>query len=331
MAVYTEVSFAEADALLQQLGLGALESMQGCAGGIENTNYFVTTRRGAQSRDYVLTLFERLSSAQLPFYLQLMKHLAQRGMAVPEPHGNTLGELVLHVKGKPAAVVDKLHGASELRPGPVHCAQIGAMLANMHLAGRDFALKQPNLRGLSWWNETVPEVLPYLNDSQASLITRELAYQNQLATLPAYAALPRGPIHADLFCNNALFEMVAGQPVLSGVFDFYFAGVDSWLFDLAVCLNDWCIDPQSGTHLAVNAHHFLSAYHAVRPLQAAEKELLPALLRAAALRFWLSRLWDFYLPRQASMLQAHDPKHFERVLGHRASAVLDYPALEARS
>ena len=329
MAVYTEVSFSEASALLQQLDLGELTSMQGCAGGIENTNYFVSTRKNGQRHDYVLTLFERLTFEQLPFYLQLMKHLALRDIVVPEPHANAQGELVLNVKGKPAAVVDKLRGASELKPGPRHCSQIGAMLANMHLAGRDFAMSQPNLRGLSWWNATVPEVLPYLTNSQTALITQELAYQNRVATLPDYAALPRGPIHADLFCNNVMFETVAGQPVLSGVFDFYFAGVDAWLFDLAVCMNDWCIDQASGTHHAANAHHFLAAYNAVRPLQATEKELLPALLRAGALRFWLSRLWDFYQPRQASMLQAHDPSHFERILRHRACQVRDYPSLEA--
>ena len=328
MAVYTEVSFSEASTLLQQLDLGELESMAGCAGGIENTNYFVTTRKDGQLHDYVLTLFERLSFEQLPFYLQLMKHLAQRGILVPEPHANAKGELVLSVKGKPASVVDKLRGASELKPGPVHCAQMGATLARMHLAGRDFAQQQPNLRGLSWWNDTLPEVLPFLSDGQTTLITAELAYQNQVASLPDYAALPRGPIHADLFRNNVMFEIVAGQPVLSGVFDFYFAGIDNWLFDVAVCMNDWCIDLTSGAHHASNAHHFLCAYNAVRPLQAAEKALLPALLRAGALRFWLSRLWDFYLPREASMLQAHDPSHFERVLRHRASQPKDYPALE---
>ncbi|PKO61481.1 MAG: homoserine kinase [Betaproteobacteria bacterium HGW-Betaproteobacteria-18] len=329
MAVYTEVSFDEARALLQQLQLGELQSLKGCPGGIENTNYFVTTLQNGQTHDYVLTLFERLSFEQLPFYLRLMKHLAQRGIVVPEPHANAQGELVLNVKGKPAAVVDKLRGASELNPGPVHCAQVGTMLANMHLAGRDFELSQPNLRGLTWWNNTVPVVLAYLTDSQQTLITRELAYQNQVAALPGYAALPRGPIHADLFRNNVMFETVAGQPVLSGVFDFYFAGMDTWLFDVAVSLNDWCIDQATGTHHAPNAHHFLTAYNAVRPLQAAEQELLPALLRAAALRFWLSRLWDFYLPRQASMLQAHDPAHFEHVLRHRTGQLLDYPALKA--
>jgi len=330
MAVYTEVSFAEASALLQQLDLGTLESMQGCAGGIENTNYFVSTQHHGQVHDYVLTLFERLTFEQLPFYLQLMKHLAQRGILVPEPHANAQGELLLHVKGKPAAVVDKLRGASELTPGPVHCAQMGAMLAKMHLAGRDFAPSQPNLRGLSWWNDTVPVVLPYLTDSQKTLITQELAYQNQVAAQPSYADLPRGPVHADLFCNNVMFETVAGQPVLSGVFDFYFAGIDSWLFDLAVCLNDWCIDPTSGMQHAPNTRHFLAAYSAVRPFQPAEQELLPAMLRAAALRFWLSRLWDFYRPRQASMLQAHDPSHFERVLRHRVNQMQDDPKQEAR-
>lgn len=329
MAVYTEVSFEEAHALMQQLQLGELQSLEGCAGGIENTNYFVSTLKDSQTHDYVLTLFERLTFEQLPFYLRLMKHLAQRGVVVPEPHANSQGELVFELKGKPAAVVDKLRGQKEPNPGPVHCAQVGAMLAKMHLAGHSFELSQPNLRGLSWWNDTVPEVLPYLTDSKKTLITRELAFQNQVAATPSYAALPSGPIHADLFHDNVMFETVAGQPVLSGFFDFYFAGVDTWLFDLAVCLNDWCIDQASGTHHALNAHHFLTAYNAVRPLQAAEQELLPAMLRAAALRFWLSRLWDFYLPRQAHLLQAHDPMHFERVLRHRTSQALSYPDLES--
>jgi homoserine kinase type II len=329
MAVYTKVSFDEARELLQHLQLGQLVHLEACTGGIENTNYFVTTQANGQTHDYVLTLFERLTFEQLPFYLQLMKHLAQRGIVVPEPQANTLGELVFQVKGKPAAVVDKLRGQKESHPGPAHCAQVGAMLAKMHLAGRDYALSQPNLRGLSWWNDTAPLVLPYLSDSQKTLLNHELALQNQIAATPGYAALPRGPIHADLFHDNVMFETVAGQPVLRGFFDFYFAGIDTWLFDLAVCLNDWCIDQASGTHHAPNAHHFLTAYNTVRPLQAAEQELLPAMLRAAALRFWLSRLWDFYLPRQAHLLQAHDPAHFERVLRHRASQALSYPDLES--
>ena len=317
MAVYTEVSEPEARALLRQLKLGNLKELKGCSGGIENTNYFVTTELGGQDHEYVLTLFERLTFEQLPFYLRLMKHLAQRGIPVPDPSANARDELVFELKGKPTAVVNKLRGQSELNPTPAHCAAVGATLAKMHLAGRDFALSQPNLRGLAWWNETVPVVLPYLNPNQAALIGSELDYQNHVAAAAAYAALPRGPIHADLFRDNVMFENVGGQPSLSGFFDFYFAGVDTWLFDMAVALNDWCIDLPTGEHDAERAQSFLRAYGAVRPLSAQEHALLPAMLRAGALRFWISRLWDFYLPREASMLKAHDPSHFERVLTQR--------------
>ncbi|HVL46772.1 MAG TPA: homoserine kinase, partial [Acidovorax sp.] len=215
--------------------------------------------------------------------------------------------------GKPAAVVNKLRGKSQLAPQGVHCAAVGTMLARMHLAGRNFDRHQPNLRGLPWWNETVPVVLPHIDDAQAALLRSELAYQNHVAASSVYAALPRGPVHADLFRDNAMFE---GEE-LTGFFDFYFAGVDTWLFDLAVCLNDWCIDLPTGTHDAERATRMLDAYQAVRPLTAAERELLPAMLRAGALRFWISRLWDFYLPREASMLKPHDPTHFERVLRGR--------------
>ncbi len=318
MAVYTEVSADEASDLLRQLQLGELTHLQGCSGGVENTNYFARTERDGQTYDYVLTLFERLTVAQLPFYLRLMKHLAERGQPVPEPQANAQGELVFVLKGKPTAVVNKLPGQSELNPGPEHCAAVGAALAALHLAGRDFGMTQPNLRGLSWWNETAPVVLPYLEAGQAALLQSELAYQNHVAQSSPYAALPRGPIHADLFRDNVLFACVAGQPRLSGLFDFYFAGVDSCLFDLAVVLNDWCIDQDTGRHQAEAASALLQAYGRIRPLQAAERDLLPALLRAAALRFWISRLWDFHLPRAARLLQARDPAHSERVLRERS-------------
>ncbi len=319
MAVYTEVSADEARGLLRQLNLGELKTLEGCAGGIENTNYFVSTELDGQTSDYVLTLFERLTTSQLPFYLRLMKHLAQRGIPVPEPHADAQGELVFQVKGKPAAVVNKLRGKSHLHPSPAHCAAVGTTLARMHLAGRDFPMTQANLRGLSWWNATVPVVLPHLNPAQTRLIQSELAYQNHVAASSAYAALPRGPIHADLFRDNVMFDGAADEPLLSGFFDFYFAGVDSWLFDLAVALNDWCIDLDTGVHDAERAHSLIQAYNATRALQAPERALLPAMLRAGALRFWISRLWDYHLPREASMLQAHDPTHFERVLRERAT------------
>ena len=314
MAVYTEVSKKEARELLRRLQLGKLLELRGIEGGIENTNYFVTSDQG----EYVLTLFERLSAEQLPFYLHLMHHLAQAGIPVPDPQADKRGAILHQVAGKPAALATKLRGRSQLAPQPVHCQAIGAMLARMHLAGQSYPRQQPNLRGLPWWNETVPVVLPHLQAEQAQLLQAELAYQNHIAASSAYAALPRGAVHADLFRDNAMFDGEA----LTGIFDFYFAGVDSLLFDLAVCLNDWCIDLPSGAHAPDRADALLAAYQAVRPLTAPERELLPALLRAGALRFWLSRLWDFYLPREASMLTPHDPTHFERVLRQRIAQPL---------
>ena len=306
MAVYTPITAQQAQTLLDDLALGQLIRLQGIQGGIENTNYFVDSERGS----FVLTLFERLTHAQLPFYLELMRHLAEKGVAVPAPHANAAGQILHTVAGKPAALVDKLAGASQLKPQAVHCAAIGRALAQLHVAGADFPLQQPNLRGLQWIAQTVPVVQPYLNLEQTQLIQTELAAQQTLAASSAYASLPSGAVHADLFRDNALF---VGEQ-LTGIFDFYFAGTDTYAFDMAVCLNDWCIDLSTGQDDAQRVAAFVQAYEAVRPLTAAERELLPAMRRLGALRFWTSRLWDFYLPREAEVLQAHDPKHFERVL-----------------
>ena len=313
MAVFTEVPPAEAAALVERLGLGALLALEGCASGIENTNYFCDTERGR----YVLTLFERLSAEQLPFYLHLMKHLAERGIPVPGPQADADGEILHRVRGKPAAVVDRLRGSHRLAPDAAHCAPVGAMLAHMHLAAADYPRMQPNLRGLDWWGETVPLVLPFLDAARCELIEGELRFQRQVAASSACATLPRGPIHADLFRDNVMFEDTPLGDRLSGFFDFYFAGVDALLFDIAVCLNDWCIDLESGRLAEDRASAFVDAYDAVRPLTTAERRLLPAMMRGAALRFWISRLWDLHLPRNAAMLTAHDPAHFERVLRER--------------
>ena len=313
MAVFTEVSESKAQELLTQLQLGDLVELQGIQGGIENTNYFLTSSVGT----YVLTLFERLTHQQLPFYLHLMKHLAHNGIPVPDPVANSDGDILLTVEGKPAAVVNRLLGRSELAPTPQHCHAVGDTLARMHLAGKDYNRHQSNLRGLTWWNETVPVVLPFLNTSQSSLIQSELAFQNHVAKSSAYAALPCGPVHADLFRDNVMFEGTGDTLQLTGFFDFYFAGVDTWLFDLAICLNDWCIDLDTGSLDAEKTTALLAAYQVVRPLIAAERQLLNPMLRAGALRFWTSRLWDFHLPREASMLTPHDPTHFERVLRQR--------------
>jgi homoserine kinase type II len=313
MAVYTNVSFAQAEALFQRLGLGALSDLQGIRSGIENTNYYAQTTRG----QWVLTLFERLSSAELPYYLKLMQHLAAHGVAVPAPQADAAGALVHELAGKPAAVVTRLPGSHRLRPQAEQVAQVGEMLARMHLAGADFAMQQDHPRGLAWWQATVPQVLPFVTTEQATLLRDELAFQQQLAASAAGQALPRGVIHADLFRDNVMFDDTAGDDRLCGFFDFYFAGTDTLLFDIAVCLNDWCSELSTGALDEPRARAFVAAYESRRALASAEQRLLPALMRAAAFRFWLSRLWDWYLPREAALLQPKDPAHFERLLRQR--------------
>jgi len=313
MAVYTEVSFEEAAGFVHRLRRGRLTRLHGIPAGIENTNYFVSTDQG----EWVLTLFERLTPQQLPFYLQLMQHLARHDIPVPEPQADAEGQILHSLRGKPAALVNRLPGAHELSPQPPQCAQMGQMLARMHLAGQGFALRQPHLRGLSWWVDTVPKVLPFLDSARATLLRDELAFQQTLAKTDAYRGLPRGAIHADLFRDNVVFDGSGSDQRLSGIFDFFFAGIDSYVFDLAVCLNDWCIDLASGRIVDERADALCTAYQRVRPLDDGEHQALPAMLRAAALRFWLSRLWDLHLPRDASLLQAKDPGHFERVLQER--------------
>jgi homoserine kinase type II len=242
-----------------------------------------------------------------------MRHLAERGVLVPAPVANDKGELIVALHGKPACIVSKLEGRSQMDPQPVHCAAVGAMLAKMHLAGQDYALQQPNLRGLAWWHATTPEVLPFIPDQQAHLLRAEVHFQDAFAACDIYKQLQTGPVHADLFRNNVMFD---GER-LTGFFDFYFAGCDTWLFDVAVTVNDWCIDLDTGVLDTARVRALLDAYHAVRPFTAAEHTAWQPMLRAGALRFWLSRLYDFYRPREAEMLTPHDPGHFERILRER--------------
>jgi len=315
MAVFTEVSFDEVELFLRPLDLGQLLTIEACAGGVENTNYFVETNVGA----YVLTLFERLTAEELPFYLHLMQHLARQGIPVPNPVPDAEARILHRLKDKPAVVVNRLRGKSEMNPSIQHCTAVGAMLARMHLAGRGYGRYQSNLRGLGWWAETVPLVWPYLNEDQRALLRSEIDLQARVASSGEYAELPRGPVHGDLFRDNVMFE---GER-LTGILDFYFAGCDTWLYDIGVCLNDWCVDLNSGRQDVVRKGAFLAAYESVRPLLQQESRLLPAMERAAAFRFWLSRLRDLHIPRPAAVLKAHDPGHFERVLRHRVGAVAE--------
>lgn len=309
MAVFTPLSLTDVTLWAEQFPIGRVLSLEGIASGIENSNFFLTTDQG----EFVLTLFEKLSFEQLPFYLNLMRHLAERKVLVPAPIASHDGEILHSLQGKPASIVTRLRGHWQPSPQPVHCRAVGAMLAQMHLAAQDYALYQPNLRGLDWWREITPVVLPYLHDDTRHLLQTEMHFQEAFAASTVYRALTRGPIHADLFRNNVMFDGEA----LTGFFDFYFAGCDTWLFDVAVTVNDWCIDLDTGATDPARVRAMLDAYHVIRPFTPAEKEAWPAMLRAAALRFWLSRLYDFYLPREAEMLTPHDPTHFERILRHR--------------
>ena len=319
MAVFTPIELADiSNWISQDFDIGQASEIRGIHGGIENSNFFLDTTKDGKKQEFVLTIFERLSAEQLPFYLELMRHLANKGIPVPKPIENKQGEILFTLKGKPAAIVTKLPGLSRLAPEANHCALVGEMLAKMHLAGKDFPKSQENLRSLAWWQKTIPSVLPHLSTSQKELLTHELAAQEAFFSSSNYDSLPQGASHCDLFRDNVLFDPKGSndpaQDHLGGFFDFYFAGTDKWLFDVAVTANDWCLAENKQDLDPVRLEAFMKAYQAVRPLTKEEQASWPLMLRAAALRFWVSRLWDFYLPRDAQMLTPHDPTHFERIL-----------------
>ncbi|HKQ27459.1 MAG TPA: homoserine kinase [Burkholderiales bacterium] len=310
MSVYTPVSEAELAAWLANYSVGRLVSCEPIEAGIENTNYFVTTTQGR----YVLTLFERLPGEELPFYINLMAHLARHGIPCPAPIADLSDQYLRRLNDKPAALVTRLPGRSVERPGPAECAELGALLGRMHLAARSYPAYLENPRGARWWRIAAREVAPFIDGSRKALLEAELEFQAQ----HRFPDLPRGPVHADLFRDNALFD----QGRISGVIDFYFAGVDCLLYDVAVCVNDWClVDVEADRALdQERTRTLLAACHAVRPFSALERAAWPAMLRAAALRFWLSRLHDFHLPRAGMLVHAHDPEHFRHILELRMSA-----------
>jgi homoserine kinase type II len=309
LSVYTPVPESQLAAWLKRYSVGTLVAMEPIESGIENTNYFVTTTHGR----WVLTLFERLPEAELPFYLGLMAHLARHGIPCPAPVADHDDRYYSPLAGKPAALVSRLPGRSVERPGEAECAEVGALLARMHLAGRSYSGYLENPRGPRWWRKAASELEPHLAPEEARRLEEEIAFLAERR----FPELPRGAVHADLFRDNALFE----DGRLVGVIDFYFAGVDCLLFDLAVCANDWCLaDPARDRRLDVGrVRALLAAYDALRALTPAEAEAWPAMLRAAALRFWLSRLYDYHLPRSGVLVRVHDPAHFRDILELRAA------------
>ena len=308
MSVYTPVSESELVAWLGNYSLGTLAACEPIKAGIENTNYFVTTSQGR----YVLTLFERLPADELPFYLDLMAHLARHGIPCPAPIADLHDRYLQHLNGKPAALVTRLPGRSLEKPGERECGELGALLGRMHLAGRSYPAYLENPRGPKWWRTAAKEVMPFLASRQQELLSGELQFQSE----QRFPDLPRGPVHADLFRDNTLFE----KGRISGVIDFYFAGVDCLLYDLAVCANDWCLAEGGAALDPARTRALLAGCQSVRPFTPLEQAAWPAMLRAAALRFWLSRLHDYHLPRPGMLVHAHDPEHFRRILEDRARA-----------
>jgi homoserine kinase type II len=301
LSVYTTVTPAELSVWLRDHNVGTLSDLKGISAGIENTNYFVYTTAGR----YVLTIFEKLTAAELPFYLDLMAHLADHGIPsarpLPDCHGSLLGEL----KGKPAALVSFLPGQDVKEPDANHCAAVGTMLARIHAAGQSYSKRMDNPRGLAWWREVAPQLMTFLSAHEAELLRQEVAFQSR----QRFDTLPRGAIHADLFRDNVLFEDLR----ISGVIDFYFACTDALLYDVAICVNDWCV-LGNGELEEKRSAALLDAYQKERPLAPGEPAAWSVMLRAAALRFWVSRLYDYHLPRPGELTHAKDPGHFRRIL-----------------
>lgn len=311
MAVFTPVSSVELSRWLSTHRLGELLSLTPIASGIENTNYFVETSMGHS----VLTLFEKLSPSELPYYLGLMQHLAQHGLPCPSPRLLGEGRLCSVLNGKPAALVSRLQGSSCPNPSPSQCAHLGTVLARLHLAAATYERPMANPRGASWRQITAKQIQPLLNPAQQHQL------QTALAVAPDFDLnLPHGPIHGDLFRDNVLFD---GDSV-SGLIDFYFAGMDNWLYDLAIVANDWCMGPDARLD-KLRLQTLVSAYTKARPVEQAEQAAWPGLLVSAALRFWLSRLQDLHQPRSSELLLPHDPTWFEAILRHHLEQSPSWP------
>ena len=301
MAVFTRVTEAELNAWLKDYSVGEVLALQGVASGIENTNYFLTTSQGR----FVLTLFEKLAAAELPFYLNLMDHLVRRNVPCPRPVANRHQRFLGELNGKPACIVSRLAGKSVMQAAIAHCMAVGSMLGKMHVAAQGFAETMPNARAASWRMETAKQVMPYLSAANAYMLQQEIA----LHARQSLENLPQGLIHADLFRDNVLFEGTQ----IGGVIDFYFACNDSLLYDVAITVNDWCMGAQGMLDIP-RAQALLRAYRAERPFTPAEAGAWPQALRLAALRFWLSRLHDLHLPRDGELVNTHDPEQFRQIL-----------------
>ena len=306
MSVYTTIETGELEDFLTNYPVGELVDYRGISDGIENTNYFVDTDQGR----FVLTLFEHHDFDEMQYYLGLMHYLADHQVPSANPVADNDGGYLRMLKQKPAALVERLDGGSIRDTTLSHCEQIGTAMGKMHAAGLDYPAHQPNPRGPAWCVSTADAVKPKLPADEVTLLEAEIRYQAKHRK----AEIPRGVVHADLFRDNALWH----GDRLSGIIDFYYACDDVLLYDIAVSVNDWCIrDDFSLDHAKVSA--LLANYNRYRPFAPNEQQYWPTMLRAGALRFWLSRLYDKHFPRPGELVHTKNPDEFKAILADRVT------------
>jgi homoserine kinase type II len=315
MAVYTEVTDEALAAFLADYDIGSMVAFRGIAEGVENSNFSLRTTSG----DYILTLYEkRVDPAELPWFLGLMEHLARRGIVCPLPVHGRDGEALRHLCERPAAITTFLPGVWPRRVRPEHCAPVGRALAELHLAGADYAPQRRNALGPHGWTPLLERARGRADEVQAGLaVELERALAGILAAWPA--GLPVGHIHADLFPDNVFF--LEGR--LSGLIDFYFAATDLLAYDIAVCLNAWCFEPDYAFNVT-KARAMLTAYAAVRPLSDDERAALPVLCQGAAIRFLLTRLYDWLNTPPGALVTRKDPLEFLRRMRFHLAATSEH-------
>jgi homoserine kinase type II len=306
MAVYTDVAADELAGFLERYDLGELLSYKGIAEGVENSNFLLHTRAGT----FILTLYEkRVARDDLPFFLNLMTHLASHGVRCPQPLLDRRGEALGTLAGRPAAIINFLEGVWPRKPNVAHCAGVGQALAKMHLAGRDFSMKRANALSVSGWRPLFDAAAPRADELQHGLRAFLEAELDHLENGSWPQQLPQGVIHADLFPDNVFF---LGDK-LSGLIDFTFACNDTLAYDVAICINAWCFESDHSFNVT-KARAFLDAYNRERKLSDAEEDALPMLARGAAIRFLLTRLVDFLNVPPGALVRPKDPLEYVRKL-----------------
>ena len=308
MSVYTAIEEHELKSFLANYDVGELEDYQGISDGIENTNYFVNTSNGR----FVLTIFEQHRFDEMQYFLNLMHHLADHDVPSANPVADKQGNYLSHFKNKPIALVERLDGGSITETSVSHCEQLGAAMGKMHSAGLSFDSRQNNPRGPAWCQQMAHKVMEKLSADEQGMLDQEVHFQKE----KRHADLPRGVIHADLFRDNALWKNTEDGSIFSGIIDFYYSCDDVLLYDLAVTANDWCSNPDFSLNKD-KVIALLTHYSHFRPLAENEREYWPAMLRAGALRFWLSRLHDKHFPRTGELVQTKNPDEFKAILSDR--------------